>query len=538
MALTKAHNRMLAGSAVSVIDYGATGNGATDDTAAIQAACSALTAGDVLVFPKGSYLLSDTMTISVQDVTVFAYGATITQSGEFKKSLNFSDAGAARVFGGKFIGRGTEHNGGSTSYNGVAAIYLTDPTGAIVDGVICQNHAGGAIRYIDANGLTVRNCTISGIGAAGGISPLDNNSDFAIGSFGSTSDNKVLVDGCDISNHCFGIGASKGTSLRVVNCHIHSIPGQHGIYASAMGDMVVSSCRFYDIKGEAIKNQIATNSTNVLGVVIDGNTFRGIDQAAIVLGPTSVSTGSSMSNIVIDNNSIYTVGTYFISLRNASGVIGDSNDMSVNTGGYGIYCDGFAGRIGKSKISNTEWCGIWLEANGDVEVEPRLYDCCLNAGGRTGLDIQVYMYAAANAGVVGTPTLLISSGEFKNTSALPAGVTNCIRVASTVAVSSKGFDNEIQKAWRFDNVVELGTNYSTGADYTVSATQNPTTPIYGRGRRVLYGTQDPASASMTDKFIPGDICFDATPSAGGKLGWVCITGGTPGTWKPFGAIDA
>lgn len=38
MALTKAHNRMVAGSRINVLDFGATGDGTTDDTAAIQAA--------------------------------------------------------------------------------------------------------------------------------------------------------------------------------------------------------------------------------------------------------------------------------------------------------------------------------------------------------------------------------------------------------------------------------------------------------------------------------------------------------------------
>ena len=41
---------------------------------------------------------------------------------------------------------------------------------------------------------------------------------------------------------------------------------------------------------------------------------------------------------------------------------------------------------------------------------------------------------------------------------------------------------------------------------------------------------------MTDKFVPGDICFRAVPSAGTQLGWICTTGGTPGTWLPFGTV--
>jgi len=36
----------------------------------------------------------------------------------------------------------------------------------------------------------------------------------------------------------------------------------------------------------------------------------------------------------------------------------------------------------------------------------------------------------------------------------------------------------------------------------------------------------------------GDIVFNTAPTAGGSVGWVCTTGGTPGTWKTFGAIAA
>ena len=32
--------------------------------------------------------------------------------------------------------------------------------------------------------------------------------------------------------------------------------------------------------------------------------------------------------------------------------------------------------------------------------------------------------------------------------------------------------------------------------------------------------------------------LQSTPAAGGFIGWVCTTAGTPGTWKTFGAITA
>jgi hypothetical protein len=52
----------------------------------------------------------------------------------------------------------------------------------------------------------------------------------------------------------------------------------------------------------------------------------------------------------------------------------------------------------------------------------------------------------------------------------------------------------------------------------------------------LYTTA--SAAPTTGAHARGEIVFNNAPSAAGKVGWVCVTAGTPGTWKPFGAIDA
>lgn len=36
----------------------------------------------------------------------------------------------------------------------------------------------------------------------------------------------------------------------------------------------------------------------------------------------------------------------------------------------------------------------------------------------------------------------------------------------------------------------------------------------------------------------GDVIFQEAPTAGGFVGWVCVSAGTPGTWKTFGAISS
>ena len=46
-----------------------------------------------------------------------------------------------------------------------------------------------------------------------------------------------------------------------------------------------------------------------------------------------------------------------------------------------------------------------------------------------------------------------------------------------------------------------------------------------------------SAAPVSDTWSQGDIVFNSAPTAGGFIGWVCVSGGTPGTWKTFGAIS-
>jgi hypothetical protein len=63
---------------------GATGNGSTDDTAAINTCIGQLVSGDTLLFPAGTYKVTSTPTaISVSNVTIDGSGNTATVKGTF-----------------------------------------------------------------------------------------------------------------------------------------------------------------------------------------------------------------------------------------------------------------------------------------------------------------------------------------------------------------------------------------------------------------------------------------------------------------------
>lgn len=46
-----------------------------------------------------------------------------------------------------------------------------------------------------------------------------------------------------------------------------------------------------------------------------------------------------------------------------------------------------------------------------------------------------------------------------------------------------------------------------------------------------------ASAPSTGTWAVGDQVYNTVPAPGGFVGWICVTAGTPGTWKGFGLIE-
>ncbi len=78
-AATSALSFVNCGRGISVLDYGATGDGSTDDTTAIQDAIDALaTTGGLIWFPAGTYVVSSTLTIYTNHIMLAGEGPQAT----------------------------------------------------------------------------------------------------------------------------------------------------------------------------------------------------------------------------------------------------------------------------------------------------------------------------------------------------------------------------------------------------------------------------------------------------------------------------
>jgi len=161
MALTKATHRMTDGAVINVKDFGATGDGVTDDYAALLAAVNS---GKHIFFPSGTYMVSQTLNMPT------GYTGNMSLTGEGKNSTKIK---ALNTFTGAVVNCGHgyhwefEHiqiNGeGKADY----ALWLGDSSVAkaghsrLID---CAFH-GGKIHSLHMDGGiygVVANCIIAG----------------------------------------------------------------------------------------------------------------------------------------------------------------------------------------------------------------------------------------------------------------------------------------------------------------------------------------------------------------------------------------
>ena len=303
---------------ISVKDFGAVGNGTTDDTAAIQAALTA-GAGKTVIFPPATY---KTGALTAFDNTILNLsGAT----------LNFSAAGNitgltlgsnCTVIKGELIGAG----GGTYSASGIAisakgirgandATAPTYVTGPKINDVTIRNWAFTGIELGYVTGTYIGNCNIQNIGyaAIGGVS------------CNTTRIYSNYIDGVNGTGapDWYGIFVDRmeGTELRdpvskdcqITNNTVKNVTNWEAIDTHGGRDFVISNnfiegCRF----GVAVVGS-DINGVNSLGakrVHIDGNIIKGgADGAAIiVVGAVTGTTVNDYAESVNVTNNIITAG--------------------------------------------------------------------------------------------------------------------------------------------------------------------------------------------------------------------------------------
>lgn len=272
-----------AASTCTVTSYGATGNGSTKDTTAIQNAINACGGGGTVVFPAGKYLtaplfLKSSVTLNVESGATIL-GSTTTSdynvlSGEKVDTstlalINSDGVSNITITGGGVInGQGSGWwSSGKSASSRPRLVELAKGNGITVSNVTLEN-AGAMHLYLkDTNNVTVDHVTISSPSSSPNTDGID-----------PAGDQNVLIENSNISD---------GDDNIAIKAEDAGIPTTN---------VTITNCTFGSGHGVSIGNDLAGG---VSGVTVENSTFNGTTNGIRI--KSTRTTGGDISGITYKN---------------------------------------------------------------------------------------------------------------------------------------------------------------------------------------------------------------------------------------------
>lgn len=301
----------------------------------------------------------------------------------------------------------------------------------------------------------------------------------------------VQIDGSDAD----GIAVAQCDGVLVQGCTV-ARASKSAIYVNGSSRVRVTANEVIAFGGHRTPSgvvvgagiQLSSNRDVICsGNVVQGGTGVGILVNALESGPAPVGTVVTSNRITQTTNPTNSHVSSGIRLANGSGDGRTQTVVSGNSlracGAFGIYVENHHGAlVSQNSIVESERSGILVSSVQDAVIVDNVI---LNSG-TSGLSSyhQIHLLNQAS-GVV------VRGNELRDLGAFDSGAS-----PDSVLDASQGLPN----------VVEPSLALGAGPQFT------------GASRR-------------------GDVILARNPAAGSHIGWVCVTSGDPGVWKPFGRIE-
>lgn len=491
--------------AVSVSDFGAVGDGVTDDTEAIQAA---LSAHKVVAFPHAEYLLSSPITLQAGQV-VHLTGATIKPSSALTTAAwTATGADDIHIFGGTFEGTGAAFSTGNENL-----MVLTSCANVRIYGTTFTKSRNEGLRLVGCSGSVVQ-----GVRAA-------NNYGVGLQDRDGVGNKWLACDGVD--NGDTGVATSTGgRGLLTWRCIDTQVLGGRFVGNTEYGLRVYSqtgdSSSSSDIK--VVGAHAEDNGKIDFYVYNEIGSLSTIQFTGCTVRRTTDPTGQAIAlqgdNISWDGGSVTKVGTRMA-----------------------VICVGFfdltQSRIAGLQLRNVgraiSWSGSSLCSG--VTVEGWIADCS-DLGQLAGSDLTLRGNKLTHGGagatdigidVGGATGVIIDGNEFDGF------WRNVNWTAQALTLRNNTSRNTVDVSLRMNGdgvagLVSSGNDWDTASNPIYVATaQRQGNP---NGRITVYDTAAPAA----NTWALGDRVVNRNPAVGNPKSWVCTVAGTPGTWVSEGNL--
>jgi hypothetical protein len=300
---------------LNVKDYGATGDGVTDDTTAIQNTINALPArGGVVYFPMGSYLISSTLSLPSGDKPVFLIGdgrgSSAGKGTEIKLANNsnvnmIEYTSTVRTYFGGIFNMSIDGNADNQTTGSILSVtgVWTDFTlqgvyfrGARDSEVFLKPSASGPLANVWIDKCLFENYTYTNVKHGLELDGTDRGG----GSFWITNSYFYgMVNGIHFDGK-----TNRSSYFQIDNCYF-LLMQQHGIYLKAVTQAIISNCR--------LRNNGTGTSNTYDSIFIDNDASVASDYISIMNNqfvPVSTATerygvnisGSNIDYVHIENN--------------------------------------------------------------------------------------------------------------------------------------------------------------------------------------------------------------------------------------------
>ncbi len=294
---------------INVKDYGAVGNGSTDDTTAINLAIST-NPGRTIYFPAGSYKITSTIQISsavhltcdfgavtILLATQNQYGVTVGDGTAPTRTACFNTTIENLLFV-PFAGVAVSTTGGGILLNYTAYVKILGVQVYGLDSGTRKFNAGMVL--LSASEFLIRDCIIQGPNAYGF---------YLLGAAGaSTQTTSGRIDFCEVTSTTVGIALNSDTSGISISNYV-----AYGMGAYRAGIGITPACIYMALAGTTSYNIFIEQPDLEIETGTQGIQVHTGSEIQIVGGWIGAGTGINTSALQVDSgaNSVQVVGVQF-----------------------------------------------------------------------------------------------------------------------------------------------------------------------------------------------------------------------------------